>query len=78
MATYFFNWQCGVDRVDDESGRDVADLATAVRVGLREMRGLISEDALEGRIRLAQRIEIEDAEHRFIQRLVVGDAVTFV
>ncbi|MDP1027239.1 hypothetical protein Q5H91_08450 [Sphingomonas sp. KR1UV-12] len=78
MATYFFQWRCGTERVDDEDGRELPDLAAAVRAATGEMRGLIGQEATEGQIRLAQRIEIEDEAHRVVHRVVVRDVITFI
>jgi hypothetical protein len=78
VAIYFFHLRDGTDVLLDPDGHDVAD-APAVRAkALKEARALISAEALEGRIDLTQRIDVEDAAGALVHRLGFADAVAIV
>jgi hypothetical protein len=75
MPTYFFHLRDGTDVLLDPDGRVLAGIAEVARDALREARALISDEALTGSIKLAQRIEVEDASGLIIHRLNFWDAV---
>lgn len=78
MPRYFFHLRDGVDRLLDPDGRDLPSLEAVEAVTLDEARGVISHDALEGRIKLTYRIDVEDAEGHQVHRLEFEDAVDVI
>lgn len=75
MPLYFFHLRDGVDEVIDDEGRELADPRGIAPAALREARSILSAEAHEGRIALAQRIDVEDGEGRLVHRLHFADAV---
>jgi hypothetical protein len=75
MPRYFFHLRDGVDVLLDEEGRELADQEAIDAATLFEVRSMISSDALDGQIRLDQRLDIEDAEGRIVHSLAFKDAV---
>lgn len=75
MALYFFHLRDGADRLIDPDGRELPDLDEVRRLALHEARALVSQEALEGVIRLGQRIEVEDIGGAVVHRVEFADAV---
>ena len=75
MSLYFFHLRDGRDFLLDPDGRLLDDLAQVIVAALSEARALISAEALTGRIKLNQRIEVEDDKGRVVHRLNFWDAV---
>ena len=65
----------GGDLLIDPDGRVLDGPVDVARDALAEARALISDEALSGRIKLAQRIEVEDAGGTVVHRLNFWDAV---
>ena len=60
----------------DPEGRELADPSEIPHLALREARAMIGQDAIIGRINLAQYIEVRDARGKLIHQLAFRDAVT--
>ena len=78
MVRYYFHLRDGGERLLDPQGTDIDDPAQLERMALREARAVISQEALEGKINLQQRIEIEDETGRLVHSLSFADAVRIV
>ena len=78
MSLYFFHLRDGVDILLDKEGRQMNDLAAIARAALLEARSIIGHDAATGRIKLYQRIDVEDEAHNVVHSLAFSDAVTIV
>ena len=78
MALFYFHLRDREDVLLDPEGRELADAEAIAQAALREARAIISDDALAGRIRLDQQIEVHDAAGRIVHRLPFADAVEIV
>lgn len=76
MALYFFHLCDGGDTLLDTDGRDVADESLIAQIALKEARAIISHEALGGRIRLDQSIEVRDGNDKLVYAIRFRDAVT--
>jgi len=75
MPVYYFHLRDGDDILLDPDGRQLEGPASIAQRALIEARALIAEEARLGRIRLDQRIDVEDAEGRVVHRLPFDQAV---
>jgi len=75
MPLYYFHLRDGHDTLLDPDGRDLTGPDAIAQAALAEARALISEEARLGRIRLDQRIEVEDSGGRVVHRLSFDEAV---
>jgi hypothetical protein len=75
MPVYFFHLRDGDDILLDPDGRALSGPEVIAECALAEARALIGEEARLGRIRLDQRIEVEDADGRVIHRLPFNEAI---
>ena len=75
MPLYYFHLRDGEDLLLDPEGRELEDSEQIAKAALREARSIISDDALRGRIRLDQHIDVEDSERRIVHRLPFADAL---
>ena len=75
VALYFFHLCDGCDVLMDPEGREIADVALIPDVAFREARAMISHDALGGRIKLDQHIEVRDEAGGVVHQLAFRDAV---
>ena len=76
MALYFFHLCDGSDEILDTEGREIADDSLIPPAALKEARAIISHEALTGKIRLNQRIEVRDNDGAAVHRLQFKEAVT--
>jgi hypothetical protein len=76
LALYYFHLTDGHQALIDPDGREIADPGRISELALREARGMISHDALVGRINLDQCIEVRDADGRLVHQLAFRHAVT--
>ena len=76
VALYFFHLCDGHDVLMDPEGREIAEPSLIDQFALKEARAMISQDALGGRIRLDQYIEVRDEVGKLIHQLSFVDAVT--
>lgn len=75
MPVYYFHLRDGHDTLLDPDGRDLSGPEAIAQAALAEARALVSDEARLGRIRLDQRIEVEDAGGQVVHRLPFGQAV---
>jgi hypothetical protein len=74
MALYYFHLCDGVDLLLDPEGRELAsDLVGAA--AMAEARAIVSADVQTGRVDLAQRIEVHDANGQIVYSVEFEDAV---
>ena len=76
MSRYFFHLCDGHDTLIDPEGREIGDFSMISHMTLREARGMISQDAIGGRIMLDQHIEVRNADGKLVHQLSFRDAVT--
>lgn len=76
LALYYFHLSDGHQALIDPDGREVADPAQIGPLALTEARAMIAQDALGGRINLAQYIEVRDADGKLVHQLSFREAVT--
>lgn len=75
MPQYFFHLRDGTDVLLDQEGQQLADHASIVFAALREARSIIGADALDGTIKLAQHIDVEDESGKIVHQIQFEDAV---
>ena len=75
MAHYYFHLRDDGERLLDPQGLWIEDAAQIAQVALREVRSLISQEALQGEINLDQRLEVEDDRGKLVHVLRFADAV---
>ena len=75
MPVYYFHLRDGDDVLLDPDGRELDGARAIARCALAEARALIGEEARDGRIRLDQRIDVEDAHGQVVYTLPFGRAV---
>lgn len=78
MPLYYFHLRDGVDVLIDPEGSELTDLAAAQRQAMVAARSLLSVDALEGRLRLDLRLDVEDEHGNIVHRLPFAAAVEVV
>jgi len=76
VSRYFFHLCDGHDTLIDPEGREIDDFSMVRDMTLREARGMISQDAIGGRIMLDQHIEVRNADGKLVHQLSFRDAVT--
>lgn len=75
MSRYYFHLRDGEDILLDEEGRPMDGPEAFREAALIEARAIISADAKGGRIRLDQRIDVEDASGNIVHSVEFADAV---
>lgn len=78
MPQYFFHLRDGIDILLDPEGRSLAGPEAVSDEAIEEARSLISHEARDGRIRLDQRIEVQDASGSLVCTVEFADAVEIV
>ena len=78
MPQYYFHLRDHTERLLDPEGRTIDDPKDIPLVALREVRGVISQDALTGKIDLSQRLEVEDENGKIVHSLAFEDAIKIV
>lgn len=78
MPLYYFHLRDGTDILLDHEGRQLNGHSAIVAAALREARSIIGADALEGTIKLAQHIDIEDSNGTVVHQIQFEDAVLIV
>ncbi|HWW59416.1 MAG TPA: hypothetical protein VN047_21160 [Sphingopyxis sp.] len=76
MARFYFNFRNGAEFLEDLEGLDLADIATARTAGIASLRDILAGDVLAGLLNRSSSIEIEDADHRPLGKVLLADAVT--
>ena len=59
MPRFYFRF-CDGDELPDEVGIELPDVQTARIEAIRGIRSLVSDFALQGRVPISERVEIED------------------
>ena len=75
MQTYFFHLHNGVDTLLDAEGRQLPGIGAVIGAALVEARSIIGADALEGKVALEQRIDVENDLGAIVHTLHFEDAV---
>jgi uncharacterized protein DUF6894 len=75
MQTFYFHLRDGADILLDPEGRQLAGLDAVIGAALLEARSILGADALDGKIALEQRIDVEDDLGVIIHTLHFEDAV---
>jgi len=75
MPQYFFHTRGGPVEAEDFEGMELGDEAAAYAEALRGARSIIAGAVLEGRLSLAERIEVVDEAGRPVLTLPFADAV---
>lgn len=75
MPLYFFHLRDGLDTLLDEEGAELSGIEEVKLAALRQARDIVSHEARLGRIDLAQRIDVVDANGTTVYSLQFTDAV---
>jgi hypothetical protein len=75
MARFFFNVRIADALFEDPDGSDLVDFSAASEHAVRIARGVMSSEALEGRLDLGSSVEIQDHNRRLILTLPFRDAI---
>jgi hypothetical protein len=75
MPRYYFHLYNDVV-AEDEEGQDLPDLAAAREYALRNIRDLMTEEVMKGRLILRHRIEIADEQGKRVLTVPFSEAVT--
>ena len=75
MPRYFFNVHNSIGFVEDEEGRDFADLDSARAAALKGAREIIAEDVADGCVDLRGRLDIVDATGAVVLTIAFSEAV---
>jgi hypothetical protein len=70
MIRYHFNLHEGNGTVEDEEGRELADLDAVRSEALKGVRSIVAEEATQSVIDLRGRLEVLDSQGRLV--LVIG------
>lgn len=73
---FFFHLRGGAADVPDEEGLELPTEAAARQRALEGARSIIAAEVLEGRLSLAERIDVEDGDGILIFSLPFAEAVT--
>jgi hypothetical protein len=72
---YHFDLHNGTGFVEDEEGRELADLEAARAEGLKGIRSIVSEDVQRGILDLDGRLEVRDEDGTLILTIPFAEAV---
>lgn len=75
MPLYYFHLKDGVDTLIDAEGVQLDGVEAARSSALLQARDIISHEAIQGSINLAQRIDVFDEADRLVCSLQFEDAV---
>ncbi|HEX8555414.1 MAG TPA: hypothetical protein VF695_11955 [Sphingomonas sp.] len=75
---YFFHLRDGTDTLLDPEGRSLPDVPSIAVAALREARAIISLDAVDGIIKLGQRIDVENGDGHVLHTQEFRDAIRFI
>ncbi|CAA9538998.1 MAG: hypothetical protein AVDCRST_MAG23-1739 [uncultured Sphingosinicella sp.] len=78
MPLYFFHLRDSVDILLDPEGRELSGADAIPEAALKEARWIIGHEAMSGRIRLDQRIDVEDEFKNVLHSVNFVDAVEIV
>jgi hypothetical protein len=72
---YHFNIHNGAGFVEDEEGRELADLEAARAEGLKGIRSIVGEEVLKGILDLDGRLEVCDRDGTLVLTIPFAEAV---
>jgi hypothetical protein len=75
MTRYYFNLHNSIGLVEDEEGRECADLETARAEAIRGVRSIIAEDVMKGLIDLCGKIELVNAAGTVVLTIAFAETV---
>lgn len=75
MPRYHFHLLSGANLVEDEEGRELADLGTAEREAIKGIRSVVAAEALSGSIDLRSSIDVADDGGRILLTIRFADAI---
>ena len=78
MARYFFHLRDGSDHLPDLEGRELPGLDEVRQVALTCARDTLSQELKDGRLDLAYRIDVEDAQGMIVHTLPLREAFEVV
>lgn len=78
MPIYYFHLRNGDDVLLDPEGQRLDAQSSVELAALLQARGLISQDALDGRIDLAYHLDVEDEAGLVVHSLPFSDAIEIV
>ena len=78
MARYYFHLRDGQDVLLDPEGREIGDISQIPALALKDARSMISQDALAGKIRLDQSIDVLDMSGKVVHHLPFRDAISII
>jgi len=78
VARYFFHLRYGEDVLLDPEGVDLPDTGIIASRAMHEARSILSHEAIAGRLRLDQRIDVEEADGTIVHSLPFCDAIEIV
>ena len=75
MQTFYFHLRNGSDTLLDYEGRKLSNVDSVMAIALLEARAIIAADALDGKVALGQRIDVQDALGAIVHTLQFEDAI---
>lgn len=78
VARCYFHLKNGDERLLDPEGQQIENPGRIAEIALKEVRSIISQDALRGEIDLDQRPEVEDESGKLVYSLPFADAVRII
>ena len=75
MPRFYFHVCDGTDFIEDEEGRDLADVATACSEAVKGARSIMADDLQRGQLDLSSFIEVEDERDELLFTLTFSEAV---
>lgn len=76
MARYYFNmYECGTQLVPDEDGIEVSGPEAIREQAVREARGVMAAEIMEGNLCLGCRIDVYNENRQLVLTLPFRDAV---
>lgn len=78
MPRFYLHLRDGTDELLDPEGAELVNLRAAATRALKEARCIISDEVMAGRVKLAQRIDVEDPGGSVVYSLRFSQAVEIV
>ena len=75
MILFFFHVHNRIGFVEDEEGRELADLEAARHEAIAGARSIVSEEAKQGCVDLRGRIDVADAERNILLSIPFDEAI---
>jgi hypothetical protein len=78
MPRFYLHLRDGIDELIDPEGAELIDVQAAAARALKEARCILSDEVKTGRVKLAQRIDVEDQGGSLVYSLPFTDALEIV